>query len=67
MEKYYNIAKEEFEAYERVRKSGQTNMFDLIRVQQLLKENGTIMNQHKIVAIMGGYTELKKHFEKDEE
>jgi hypothetical protein len=67
MEKYYNIAKEEFEAYERVRKSGQANMFDLIRVQQLLKENGTIMNQHKILAIMGSYGELKKHFGKDEE
>lgn len=65
--KTYEISQEQFQAYEKVRRSGQANMFDLIRVQKLLKEDGTIMNQHQLVAIMTNYSELKKEFEKDEE
>ena len=51
------ITKQEFEAYEAVRVSGITNMFDVTVVQ---KWSG--LSREKIIAIMKNYSELMKKY-----
>jgi len=51
------ITEEEFQAYERVRASGVTNMFHLSVVQQL-----SGLPRDKIIAIMKQYGELLKKY-----
>lgn len=50
-----------YEAYERVRKSGVTNMFDIRTVSQL-----SGLNKEEIIYAMNNYTELRKKYEKGE-
>lgn len=52
-----DITKQEFEAYEKVRVSGVTNMFD-VRVVQALSG----LSREKILAIMKNYEELMKKY-----
>ena len=52
-----DITKEEFEAYERVRASGITNMFDVRTVQTL-----SGLTKEKILAIMQNYGKLMKQY-----
>jgi len=51
------ITKEEFEAYEKVRKSGVTNMFDVPVVGRL-----SGLSRNKIFAIMKEYKELMEKY-----
>jgi len=51
------ITKKEFEAYEAIRASGVTNMFD-VRVVQMLSG----LSREKIIAIMKNYSELMKKY-----
>lgn len=51
------ISKEEFEAYERVRESGVTNMFDVRTVSAL-----SGLDREKIIAIMESYEDLMKKY-----
>jgi len=53
------VTREEFEAYERVRESGETNMFDARAVEVL--SNG-VVTRKKLVAIMQNYGELCKFY-----
>ena len=50
----------EFEAYEEVRTSGVTNMFDVAKVEEL-----SGLSREKIVAIMKGYNELKEVYDEN--
>lgn len=52
------ITQEQFNAYERVRASGVTNMFDTRKVSQLSK-----LGRMTIHVIMKNYGELKEKFE----
>ena len=52
------ISKEDYEAYESVRQSGVTNMFDVRTVMQL-----SGLDRQKIMAIMKNYTEARKVYE----
>lgn len=51
------ITKEEFEAYEKVRVSGVTNMFAVTTVSEL-----SGLSREKISKIMGNYSELMDKF-----
>ena len=51
------ITKEEFQAYEDVRSSGVTNMFDVRTVQSL-----SGLTREKILEIMETYAELMKQY-----
>lgn len=51
------ITKEEFDAYEAVRESGVTNMFDVSRVERL-----SGLDRKTIITIMDNYTELAKKY-----
>lgn len=51
------ITKEEFEAYEKVRSSGVTNMFAANVVEEL-----SGLSKDKIIAIMKGYSELMETY-----
>ena len=51
------ITKDEFEAYEKVRVSGVTNMFMVNDVSDL-----SGLERDKIMAIMSGYDELEKKY-----
>ena len=51
------ITKEEFKAFEAVRSSGVTNMFDVVTVQKL-----SGLSQEKIFEIMKTYDELLKKY-----
>ena len=48
---------EKFQAYETVRKSGATNMFDIKRVSEL-----SGLTREEVVGIMDNYTALKAQF-----
>ena len=48
-------SKEEFEAYEKVRASGKTNMWDINRVVQLSKYR---LGRETALAVLSHYTEL---------
>jgi len=52
-----DITKEEFKAYEKVRKSGVTNMFDIKYVSIL-----SGLNKQQIIEIMKTYNELNKKY-----
>lgn len=51
------ITKEQFEAYENVRQSGLTNMFD---VRNVIKLSG--LTKEEIIIIMKQYSELKEKY-----
>ena len=51
------ITKEQFQAYERVRQSGVTNMWDTRRVQRLSR-----LGKDTILEIMKRYKELMKEY-----
>lgn len=53
------VTREEFQAYEDVRESGVTNMFDGPAVEML---SGGIINREKLAAIMKNYSELCKFY-----
>ena len=53
-----NITKEEFEAYEKVRASGKTNMFNVSFVCSL-----SGLERGKVFTIMKNYSELKNKFQ----
>ena len=65
------ITKEEFMAYEEVRVSGITNMFDVSRVIQLANELADVtLTKEMILEIMRDYSPLKEKYlgeEKEEE
>jgi len=54
------VTKEDFEAYEEVRQSGVTNMFDVHKVKQL-----SGLTREQIVEIMQTYADLMKEFPED--
>ncbi len=58
-----NITKEQFLAYENVRKSGKTNMYDIRNIQALAD---VWIDREIIVAISENYTELKQKYLEDE-
>jgi len=53
------VTKTEFAAYEEIRESGMTNMFDIQVVKML---SGGVLNYQKIVVIMKNYSELCKFY-----
>ena len=57
-----DITREEFEEYERVRRSGKINMSDVKLVEML-----TILDREQILLIMRNYKELNKKFPINEE
>ena len=56
-----NITQEQFRAYESVRQSGETNMFDTKRVTKL-----SGLDRKQILTIMANYSKLKFKFSKNE-
>ncbi len=56
-EKSIQIEKEHFEVYEKVRKSGVTNMYHLLNVVRL-----TGLTRTQIIEIMKDYTKYSKDF-----
>ena len=52
-----NITQEEFDAYEDVRQSGVTNMFDVSTVSDY-----SGLNRQQIMAIMKNYSELNEKY-----
>lgn len=54
-----NITQEQFKAYESVRRSGATNMFNTKMVSEL-----SGLDREVILLIMENYEELKKKFER---
>lgn len=56
------ITKEKVLAYERVRESGRTNMFDVIAVSEIALEDGVLLTREDILDIMHNYDAyMKKH------
>ena len=53
------ITKEQFQAYEKVRKSGKTNMFDTGMVAKLSK---FILNREQVMEIIKNYNEIKEQY-----
>lgn len=49
--------KEKYTAYERVRRSGVTNMFDIVTVEAL-----SGLDREDIIWVMNNYTELNKKY-----
>ena len=59
------VTKEEFNAYETVRQTGVTNMFDVFAVVKYAKKFCNVkLSKPTILEIMHNYTDLKKEFEK---
>ena len=58
------MTKEKFEAYESIRKSGETNMFDVRKVIEL-SDNG--LTKEDCLDIMKNYSKYKKEYESSEE
>lgn len=56
-DEFVNVTKEDFEAYEEVRRSGVTNMF---AVNIVCKLSG--LERKTVMAIMYGYSRYKKEF-----
>jgi aryl-alcohol dehydrogenase-like predicted oxidoreductase len=52
------ITKSQYQRYERVRRSGVTNMFDVRRVMKL-----AALTREQCIAIMQDYSRLKEQFE----
>lgn len=59
MKNKIEISPEEFKAYEEVRQSGLTNMFDVNKVIELSR---VYLTSEKIFEIMKNYSELKKQY-----
>ena len=57
--KINDISEEEFEAYEDVRVSGETNMYDIPMVMMLAQD---VLTKKQILTIMDNYLELKKKY-----
>ena len=55
-----NISEEQFNAFEEVRESGMTNMFDVPAVIELADG---LLNKKEVLTIMDNYTDLKSKFE----
>ena len=53
------INEEEFEAYEDVRVSGETNMYDIPMVMMLAQD---VLSKKQILTIMDNYLELKNKY-----
>jgi len=53
------INEEEFEAYEDVRVSGETNMYDIPMVMMLAQD---VLTKKQILTIMDNYLELKNKY-----
>ena len=51
------ITKDDFNAYEKIRESGVTNMFDYKVVSRL-----SDLSSHKVIQIIKNYSELKEKF-----
>lgn len=59
------ITKEKFEAFDSVRKSGITNMFDLVAVMKYAKQfSGISLNKKDVLEIYRDYAELKNKYSK---
>ena len=58
------MTKEKFEAYESIRKSGKTNMFDVKRVIELSDNE---LTKEDCLDIMKNYSKYKKEYESSEE
>ena len=56
---FNEISEEEFEAYEDVRVSGETNMYDIPMVMMLAQD---LLSKKQILTIMDNYSELKKKY-----
>lgn len=57
------ISKKDFQAYEKVRLSGKTNMFDLGMVRQLAEKMcNRWITAEKIIKIMQNYNDLKEKY-----
>lgn len=56
---FNEISEEVFQAYEDVRVSGVTNMYDVPMVMQLA---GGLISEKEISTIMGNYSELMKKY-----
>ena len=57
------VTKEEFRAYETVRQSGVTNMFDVFAVVKYAKKFGNVvLSKPTIIDIMHNYSDMKKEF-----
>tara|TARA_Y100001960_G_scaffold114066_1_gene122101 strand:- start:538 stop:741 length:204 start_codon:yes stop_codon:yes gene_type:complete len=54
-----NINEDQFNAYEEVRQSGMTNMFD---VPAVIKLAGGVLNKEEVHTIMDNYTKLYNKF-----
>jgi len=54
-----NITEEQFNAFEEVRESGMTNMFDVPAVIELA---GGVLNKKEVHTIMDNYTKLYNKF-----
>ena len=57
--KINDISEEEFEAYEDVRVSGETNMYDIPMVMMLAQD---VLTKKQILTIMDNYLELKNKY-----
>lgn len=53
------ITKEEFETYEKVRISGETNMWD---IKAVVRFSNFILDEKKCLTIMGNYGKLMEKF-----
>jgi hypothetical protein len=56
------ITKKEFMAFESIRRSGVTNMFDIRVVVALANMNGVKMTRESCIEILEGYSELKAKY-----
>lgn len=60
------ITEAQFRTYEKVRRSGQTNMMDWQRVQSLSWRYGVFLDRKDILEIIQNYEELKPKFQPEE-
>lgn len=58
------VTKEQFDAYEDVRLSGETNMFDIRKVIEL---SGDILTREICLEVMKQYSELRSKFGYEDE
>jgi len=56
------ITKEIFMAYETVRKSGMTNMFDIKTVIMLMEDESVYTEKAEVLTIIKNYSELAKKY-----
>lgn len=61
------VTQEKFEAFEEVRQSGQTNMFNVAMVKKLAKMmSGVVLSEKDITDIFRSYSQYKKEFSEEE-